>query len=312
VTRALEAVVQGHSDGRLRANRLIAVLFLAFALTAIALVARGGSVPGVAPIALLLLSAALFADRGGRFVRDWLPVVLGVLAYRLTGQLAQHVGLGVHYMPQIEADRLLAFGAVPTVWLQEHLYVGATRGLEVFSVLMYLSHYFAPFLLAFFLWWRRSKGFSDLLLSLLTVTALAEMTFLLAPTAPPWLAAEQGLLGPVHPILQQGLYDLHLTGLAAQKGDPTAYNIVAAVPSIHVAWPLVGLIVMRRHQLPRAAQAAQASLLFGVMFAIVYMGEHYAVDALAGALYAVGGCWLVERALRGRRARHRATAHAAS
>jgi hypothetical protein len=287
-------------------------LFLAFAFAAIALVARGGSVPGIAPIALLLLSAALFADRGGRFVRDWLPVVLGVLAYRLTGQLAQHMGLGVHYMPQIEADRLLAFGAVPTVWLQEHLYAGGTRGLEVFSVLMYLSHYFAPFLLAFFLWWRRSKGFSDLLLCLLTVTALAEMTFLLAPTAPPWLAAEQGLLGPVHPILQQGLYDLHLTGLAAQKGDSTAYNIVAAVPSIHVAWPLVGLIVMRRHRFPRAAQAAQAGLVLSVIFAVVYMGEHYAIDVLAGAVYAVGGCWLVERALRGRRARQGTTAHAAS
>jgi len=168
---------------------------------------------------------------------------------------------------------------------------------------MYLSHYVAPFLLAFVLWWRRSKGFSDLMLCLLTVTALAEVTFLLAPTAPPWLAAEHGLIGPVHPILERGLYDLHLTGLADMKGSASAYNIVAAVPSLHVAWPVIGLLVMRRHGFPVAAQAAQGMLVLGVVLAVVYTGEHYAVDALVGVVYAVCASWLVRRALHGRRVR---------
>jgi hypothetical protein len=297
-------------DGRHRANRLIAVLFLAFGVAAFALVAGHGSIPGLGPIALVLLSAAVFANRGGRFVRDWLPLLLGVFAYRLTGQLAHRFDLAVHYTPQIDADRILGFGEVPTVWLQQHLYAGGTRALEVFSVLMYLSHYFAPFLLAFVLWWRRSTAFGELTLCLLTVTALAETTFLLAPTAPPWLAAEHGLVGPVHPILQQGLFDLHLSGLGAEKGNSAAYNIVAAVPSLHVAWPVVGLLVMRRHRLPPVAQAAQALLVLGVVFAVVYMGEHYAIDAVAGALYALGACWLVQRALRGYRARRARTAPA--
>jgi hypothetical protein len=302
-TDASEALADVELGGGLRAHRLVAVLFLLFGVAAITVVARQGVVPGVGPIALLLLSAALFADRGGRFVRDWLPVVLGVFAYRLSGQLAHRLDLPVHYTPQIEADRLLGFGTLPTVWLQDHLYARATGVLEVFSVLMYLSHYVAPFLLAFFLWWRRSKGFSDLMLCLLTVTALAEVTFLLAATAPPWLAAEHGLIGPVHPILERGLYDLHLTGLAGMKGSASAYNIVAAVPSLHVAWPVIGLIVMRRHHFPKPAQAAQAMLVLGVIFAVAYMGEHYVVDAFAGVLYAVFGCWLVQLAHRGRRVR---------
>jgi hypothetical protein len=302
-TVATETLADVQLGGGLRAQRLVAVLFLLFGIAAITLVAREGVVPGVGPIALLLLSAALFADRGGRFVRDWLPVVLGGFAYRLSGQLAHRLDLPVHYTPQIDAERLLGFGTLPSVWLQDHLYSGATGALEVFSVLMYLSHYIAPFLLAFVLWWRRSHGFSDLMLCLLTVTALAEVTFLLAPTAPPWLAAEHGLIGPVHPILERGLYDLHLTGLADMKGSATAYNIVAAVPSLHVAWPVIGLIVMRRHGLPMAVQAAQAMLVVGVVFAVVYTGEHYAVDAFVGVVYAVCASWLVQRALRGRGAR---------
>lgn len=275
-------------------------MFLVFALAAIVLVARDGNMPGAGPLALLLLSAALFAHRGGRFVRDWLPVLLGLLAYRLSGDLAERFNFPVHYTPQIDADRLLGLGAVPSVWLQDHLYSGRTGALEIFSVLMYLSHFFVPIVLGFFLWWRRSKGFTDLMLCLLTVTALAEVTFLLMPTAPPWLAAEHGLLPPVHPIIKDGLYHLHLTGLANLKGSASAYNIVAAVPSLHVAWPVVALIVMRRHRLSRAAQGAQALLVLGVVFAIVYTGEHYVVDAFAGGVYAMFGCWLVQRVLGGR------------
>jgi hypothetical protein len=201
----------------------------------------------------------------------------------------------VHYAPQLDADRVLGLGSVPTIWLQEHLYPGGTGPLEVMSVLFYLSHYFAPFVLGFFLWWRRSSAFSELMLCLLAVTAFAELTFLLVPTAPPWLAAERGMLGTVHPILQQGLSDLHLSAAAAIKGNASAYNIVAAVPSLHVAWPVVGLIVLRRHRFSRFALGAQAALVLGVVFAIVYMGEHYAVDALAGALYAVAACWVIRR-----------------
>jgi hypothetical protein len=295
-TGAVEAARAEHFP----TNRLLGGLFLAFGIAAIALVSHDGSVPPFPPVALLLLAAALFANRGGRFLRDWSPIVLALLAYRITGQIAQRIDLPVHYAPQLDADRLLGLGSVPTIWLQEHLYSGGTGALETLSVLFYLSHYFAPFILGFFLWWRRSSAFSELMLCLLAVTALAELTFLLVPTAPPWLAADRGMLGTVHPILQQGLSDLHLSAAAAIKGDASAYNIVAAVPSLHVAWPVVGLIVLRQHRFSRAAQAAQAALVLGVVFAIVYMGEHYAVDALAGALYAVGACWLVRRVSRAR------------
>jgi hypothetical protein len=308
VERVVTSLATEGAVGQVRARRLIALLFLAFAVIAMVIVTRDGSMPGLGPIALLLLSGALFLGRGGRFVRDWLPIVLGLFAYRLTGQLAYRLDLPVHYTPQIDADRLIGFGTMPTVWLQERLYQGGTGALEIFSVLMYVSHYVAPFALAFVLWLRRPKAFREFVFALLAVTALAELTFLTVPTAPPWLAAEEGLLPPVAPILQEGLANLHLTGLSEAKGDPTAYNIVAAVPSLHVAWPVVGLLVLWRHRLPWAGIGAQALLVLGVVFAVVYMGEHYVVDALVGAVYAVAAWWLVTRALHARTRRPAATA----
>ena len=39
------------------------------------------------------------------------------------------------------------------------------------------------------------------------------------------------------------------------------------------------------------------AIFLGVVFAIVYTGEHYVVDAIAGAAYALAAWWLVERLL---------------
>jgi protein-S-isoprenylcysteine O-methyltransferase Ste14 len=285
------------STGATRIRRALAVLFLLYGLVLSVIAVLRGGLPSWGPLLMVMLAAALFSNRGGRFVRDWLPVLLGFFAYSLAGQFASGLDFTVHYTPQIDAERALAFGAVPTIWLQDLLYNGTTGALEVFAMTMYLSHFFAPVLLGFYLWWKRLRdGFTQLMFGLLTVSILAEITFVLAPTAPPWLAAQQGLLPPVDHVIKQGLYDLDLTAAASFYGDPDAYNIVAAIPSLHAAWPVIGLLVARRWGLPRWVILLQAAQLVGVVFAIVYTGEHYLVDALVGGVYAVVAWAIVQRA----------------
>src|SRR5206468_3446450 len=130
---------------------------------------------------------------------------------------------------------------------------------------------------------------------------MGDITFLLAPTAPPWLAAQQGLIAPVQPIIKDGLFDLHLNALATFKGDASSYNVVAAVPSLHAAWPVICLLVIRKHRLPSWLFGAQAALTLGVVFAIVYTGEHYLIDAIIGALYALVAWWVLQRLTASRR-----------
>jgi Flp pilus assembly pilin Flp len=248
---------------------------------------------------MLMLAAAVVTGRGGTFVRDWGPVVLGVLAYTQCALLVERLHLGVHYLPQIDADRILGLGRLPTEWLQAHLYNGRTGVLEVGALVAYASHFFVPLGVAFYVWWSRDRQvFNTLVLALLVVSVLAEITFVLAPTAPPWLAAEHGHIAGVHPILKQALMSLHLDSAASLKGDPGAYNIVAAVPSLHVAFPVIGLLVIRHFGLPRPLLAVQAAQLTAVVFAVVYTGEHYLVDTFAGALYAVVAWQIVRRGLR--------------
>lgn len=252
----------------------------------------------ISPLAfvLLMIAAALYVNRTGRFLRDWVPVLFGIVAYGVTVMAVPRLGVPVHYAPQIDADRVLGFGTLPTTWLQEHLYRGGTGPLEIFSLAMYLSHFIAPLVLAFLLWsvWN-GRGFRDLLFGILAVSILGDITFLVAPTAPPWLAAQHGLIPPIHPVIRDTLYHLHLNAAAARKGDASSYNIVAAVPSLHVAWPVVCLLVIRKHRLPRWLFASQLVLGLAILFAVVYTGEHYLIDGVVGVFYALAAWWLVQR-----------------
>jgi hypothetical protein len=284
--------------GALRLRQGAALLLIVFAGLLLVQSALHGK---LSPIGFVLgmLAFALYTGRGGRFLRDWVPVALAFIAYGVTARAVPDLGLGVHYEPQIAAEKILGLGTLPTIWLQDHLYHGTTGTLEVFSIAMYVSHFVAPLLLAFLIWafWR-GRAFTDLLYGILIVSLLGEITFVLAPTAPPWLAADHGLIPPVHHVIKQSLYDLGLTDLAAKKDEPGSYNIVAALPSLHAAWPLIGLLVIRKHRLPRWLLVTQALLFVGVVFAIVYTGEHYLVDALVGCLYAFGAWWLLHLVLR--------------
>ncbi len=280
------------SVGGIRVRRVVAVLFAVYAVALAAMSVRDGSVPGVEELLLFLFAAALFGNRVGRFLRDWSLVVAGIFAYATTGRFAAGLDAAVHYTPQIDAERAVTFGAMPTLWLQDHLYRGGTGPLEAFAVVMYLSHFFAPLLLAFYLWWRRSKGFTELMFTLLVLSIFAEITFVLAPTAPPWLAAQHGLLPDVHHILRQGLFDLHLDELGSMVGDSSRYNVVAAFPSLHAGFPIACLLVAIAYGLPRWILIAQATQMLGIFFAVIYSGDHYFVDVLGGAVYALAA-WAV-------------------
>jgi hypothetical protein len=298
VALALFAPPAPGSAGTVIRCGLAALVFL-YALALAVLTAVHGDFFSPAALLIMAIAVAVYREWGGRAVRDWGLVFVAFISYAVAADAVPDLGFKVHYTPQIEAERLLHGGTLPTIWLQEHLYAGRAGVLEIFSLVMYLSHFLAPVLLASLIWlYWPGRAFGDLFLGILAVTLLGEITFLLAPTAPPWLAGDEGVIPHVHHVIKESLYDLGLDGIAVRKDNPGSYNLVAALPSLHAAWPVIGLLVIRKHRLPRWLLGAQAALTLGVVFAIVYTGEHYFVDALLGVVYALGAWWLLQRALR--------------
>lgn len=271
-------------------------LFFGFGLLLLAINTTHGRV-AFAPFAFLLLSLPILFNRLGRLGRYFLPVILGLLAYGTAASYVDTYKLTVHYQLQIDFDRWLGHGTIPTVWLQEHLYDGHPGWLESACVFFYAGHFTIPLALGLTLaLLNRSRDFKFLMFTLLAVSVLAAITFLLAPTDPPWLAAKEGHLTGVQEILKQALRHVHLGALAKLEGDASKYDVTAAAPSLHTAYPLVCLVTAVRARLPRVIGALLAVNLLSVVFAIVYLGEHYVFDVIAGAAYAAAALWIVSAA----------------
>jgi hypothetical protein len=295
---ALDASDASRSPGATAMRRALGLLFIGYAVLLSTKAALDGMFPSFANLLMAMFGVAVIANLTGRFIRDWTLVLAGVFAYMLAGRYAQGLNMPIHYTPQIDADRLIGGGAVPSEWLQSHLYHGKTGPLEVFAVAMYISHFFAPLLLGFYIWFRRiGPAFKELMFAILATSVMADIIFVLFPTAPPWLAAEHGGLVHVHHLLKQSLLDLHVNGLASVIGDSHRYNIVAALPSMHAAFPVIALVIALRYGLPRWIVVLQTGQLLGVFFAIVYLGDHYVIDAIAGGAFAVVAAAVVHRLL---------------
>jgi membrane-associated phospholipid phosphatase len=68
-------------------------------------------------------------------------------------------------------------------------------------------------------------------------------------------------------------------------------NPVAAMPSLHAAFPVLVWLIMWKIQ-PRWGWATIVYPLL-MDFAVVYLGEHYVIDVLAGTLYGALSYWAV-------------------
>ena len=258
---------------------------------------------------------------------DFLPLVLVLVFYDYLRGFADTVGMPTWWRPQIEIDRLLFFGQVPTVWLQEHLKHARYSGVRWYDVgvsVCYYSFFFLPYLTAGVMWLRSRTDFYRWTLRFVALSFFCFLLFVLIPAAPPWAAAHctaadvashphyaacmdaigvqprDGLLGPlttrhssanpwVERIAGDSLEHFHL-GIAHElwtKGFSTT-DLVAAVPSLHVGGTVLFCLFLWR-RVGRSWRPLLVLYPFAMMFSLAYGGEHYVTDGIAGALAA----WLV-------------------
>jgi membrane-associated phospholipid phosphatase len=104
------------------------------------------------------------------------------------------------------------------------------------------------------------------------------------PTAPPWLAADDGVLPGVWRVMD------FVGGQVDQENYQRLYdalgvpNPVAAMPSLHMGVTFAVFLFARRANRWLGRIMLAYVLLMG--FSLVYMGEHYVTDVLVGALIA--------------------------
>ena len=242
-------------------------------------------------LALLVIAVAL--GRGRQFIFDFFPFLLLFFAYEVMSGFASKTGFPPHDLSTME--RALFGGQVPTLVLQGALYQSGRVGwLDVAAMYFYFMHFVLPVAAGFLLWLRSRELYWRYAAALLLLSLLAFVTYLFFPSTPPWLQFP----GEVHQIQHETVIKLRLDYYVSPVFNHLDPNRYAAFPSLHASYPVLAALyawgVDRRAALLLGAWAAC------VWFSVVYLGEHYVVDALDGVVYVAAAVLVVELVARKR------------
>ena len=295
-----DVVVSGAGEGvalegaplrRVRAALLVAygVVYVVWVLNAGIIVDR---ISVLISVGVLLLVASI-----GRPARAWRVLAVDFvlyaamwIAYDETRGAADRLGMPLQVTSVRDADRFLLGGTDATVWLQARFFSpDDVRWYDVVASLLYFSHFVVPVAAIAALWLRQRRQWVRFMRRFATLLAIACASFVLLPTAPPWMAGGGSAsipldaIEPVERPAGRGLDALNLDVFvqAWETGRDWA-NPVAAMPSLHAAfalfvvafwWPRIRRPVVR-------VAASTYPIAMGV--SLVYLAEHWIVDILAG------------------------------
>jgi hypothetical protein len=226
---------------------------------------------------------------------------------------------GTHFRYPIVADRVLGYGELPTVRLQRALARVGPDGaewspLDKALVWAHWSWFLVPHGSIAYILLRHPERFPRAAALMYSVFDLGASVYWVLPTAPPWYAAldaegEDSAGVPwVRPARPQGCDTDSAAAFAPgdvravrrmmveygelfwQDGWGPLYSVLggnplAAMPSLHFATSLMAALLLA--EVGPIAGALGFAYMLTLGFALVYLGEHYVVDLLAGGALTV-------------------------
>lgn len=183
----------------------------------------------------------------------------------------------------ITIDRLIGVGRLPNARLQKALApLGRANIVDRTLAWAHWIWFFTPHLALVWILLRHNERFPRSARQMAAVFDLGCAVYFAVPTAPPWWAAEQGRIDPeeVRRIMVEVGEDTW--GVAWDRMyDTLNGNPWAAMPSLHFATSLMAAILLAEAGRKEGAVGYAYAGTLG--FALVYLGEHYVTDLIAGA-----------------------------
>ena len=133
----------------------------------------------------------------------------------------------------------------------------------------------------------------------LTVNLMGFVTYFVYPAAPPWYVTEHGL-GParmdVRPVAAAAKrFDLLLGTNLFDGMYGRGVDVFGAIPSLHVAYPLIAAVLAFRVRELRWARWPAVAFSVLMCVSAVYLQHHYVLDVLLGLAYAIVALAAVSR-----------------
>ena len=217
-----------------------------------------------------------------------------VAMYEMPNDDPERLGARVKVDYPVTVDRFIGRGELPGVRLQRRFADPPNiRAPEKVLVWAHWIWFTVPHGTALYVLLRDRDRFARSAALIYATFDLGVLCYWLIPTAPPWYAAEHGRLGAAGDAEIPALRRLMLDYGEEFWGDRwhTLYdglagNPLAAMPSLHFATSVMAAHVLADVGGPEGAAGCAYAGVLG--FALVYLGEHYVIDLLAGLALAEG------------------------
>ncbi len=273
---------------KLNFYQLIGIVGVIFCLT---IFVREPSFPTPDKLVIFLTFVFLIFGQAKSMLKRLLPFVALLLVYESFRGIADSLNSHVNYTFAPSFDRYI-FGKLPTDYLQQWLWTGSAKWFDIVLYIPYLLFFIVPLALALAVWKTRDSYYWRVVSTYITVFFGGFITFLLFPAAPPWLASQNNYIEPItrissHVWARLGLHDF------PSVYDKISPNPVAAIPSLHSACStLFAIFVFKIY----GKKWGLVSLIYPAMIyvGVIYEGEHYFFDVVAGIAYAIAGYFIVK------------------
>src|SRR5579871_5828602 len=170
-------------------------------------------------------------------LRCYAPFLLILLAFSSLKFFVPYYGASVEYDLMPHLDKLLV-GNLATTDLQRLLWHGHVQWYDFLFYGFYAAHYVLVVLLAWLVYKLRRSEYNNFSFVYVLLSLSAFMFFIFYPTAPPWLASENGYIPHIARIsgaVYSGLGVHNYPGLYNQVSP----DAVAAFPSLHAAYAVL-------------------------------------------------------------------------
>jgi membrane-associated phospholipid phosphatase len=235
-------------------------------------------------VLIIIIGTAVLFKKSKIFLKDWFVFLSFLYLFDslrgLIFYLICKFDIPVYVTYVIKIERAL-FGSIPSIFLQNLLLDNHNPGmLEKFLTVLYGTHFLAFLVIGFMIWNNKPEKFSQYKISFYLLISVGIAIYFLVPTAPPWIASKLFNVFPEPFHFNIYLFNLSVPDLTAGFD----VNPVAAMPSLHTAFPALCSFLLWHIYRWKASAFYLYSLL--VFFTIIYTGDHYVVDIIAGIFLA--------------------------
>ncbi|HET9958902.1 MAG TPA: phosphatase PAP2 family protein [Polyangiaceae bacterium] len=264
---------------------------------------RGDLRPEHVALGLVVPIVAFWGPRAKQFLCDVSPYIAVAVGYDLVRYVrplfvTEHRVLG----QSLRNAELALFGVGPNTTLQDYFNAHNAPAFDLLFAVPYAIFVYVAALYAIYLYFVDRPRMRHYLLSFAIANYLAFACWLIFPAAPPWYLRRYGahidiaaLPSPAALVRVDALLGVHYF----RDFYARASSVFGALPSMHCAYPAIGLLTAYRAGTWRT-RSIHLIYSLTMVVAAVYLDHHWVIDCIAGLVMAtvsvrLAGYWLKRR-----------------